>query len=105
MMEHVADEERAVAGVFKPEYDVAGRVPGRRDNVQMFVEPVRPSDEVGPPALDDRQHAFPEGAQFNRLGLVRIGLALTEILDTRLGDDLPHLQDFPAPCSLPPPRL
>src|SRR5262245_18610912 len=88
MMKYVADEDGLCTAALEPEHDMAGGVAGCRQDFEKIVQAMRSSDKVGTPALNDWQHAFAEGAELDRLGLVRIRIELLIILKVRLGDDV-----------------
>src|SRR5215831_5035460 len=100
MMEHVADENRAVAGAFQPEYHMTGRVSWRRNDVQELVESERPGDKISASAVDDRQHAFAECAELHRLGFIRISVELAVVLEVRLGDDVAGIRKCRHPAAV-----
>ncbi len=67
-MEDVAGHHRAAGADIELKHEMSRRVTGRRQNLDEFVEAVRPGDKIGAARFDDRQHAFAKRAEFRRRG-------------------------------------
>ena len=58
-----------------------------------------PLDQIGAAGLDDRQHAFAEGAELDRRGL-RIEIGLVEIIDVGLGEHVARVRKRRHPAAV-----
>jgi len=85
VVDRVTAEDRSALGIGCPENDVAGSVPGCRENGKVVIDRVVPINQLGLTGFDNGQHAVPESiAPLQTRICNRIGAGIAELsLDFR----------------------
>src|SRR5258708_23784185 len=84
-MKDVANERRAIAADVEVENKMSRRMAASGQNVDEFVEAMRPGHQIGAPGFDHRPDALTERAELRRRG-GGVVVEVLEVIEIELGE-------------------